>query len=58
MLIRGCDYHRGCQQIAYVDTETGEMQERRLGYREEAEQFYRALKQQPIRVREGMKASR
>jgi len=24
MLIIGCDYHPGFQQIAYVDTETGE----------------------------------
>ena len=57
MLIIGCDYHPGFQQIAYVDTETGEMQERRLGHRQEAEEFYRALKQQQIRVRVGMEAS-
>jgi len=43
MLIIGCDYHPGFQQIAYVDTETGELQERRLGHREEAEKFYRDL---------------
>ena len=30
MLIIGCDYHPGFQQIAYVDMETGELQERRL----------------------------
>jgi len=30
MLIIGCDYHPGFQQIAYVDSETGEFQERRL----------------------------
>jgi len=46
MLIIGCDYHPGFQQIAYVDTETGELQERRLGHRQEGEQFYRALKEQ------------
>ena len=27
MRIIGCDYHPGFQQIAYVDTETGELQE-------------------------------
>ena len=40
MLIVGCDYHPGFQQIAFVDTETGECGERRLSHREEAEQFY------------------
>ena len=40
MLIMGCDYHPGFQQIAFVDTETGEFGERRLTHREEAEQFY------------------
>jgi hypothetical protein len=30
MIIIGADYHPGFQQIAYVDTETGELQERRL----------------------------
>ena len=33
MMIIGCDYHPGFQQIAFVDTETGELQERRLGLR-------------------------
>jgi transposase len=55
MLIIGCDYHPGFQQIAFVDTETGECGERRLGHREEAEQFYREHKQQRVRV--GMEAS-
>jgi hypothetical protein len=36
MLIIGCDYHPGFQQIAFVDTETGEFGERRLTHREEA----------------------
>jgi len=57
MLIIGCDYHPGFQQIAYVDTETGELQERRLAHRQEAEQFYGALKEQSIRARVGMEAS-
>ena len=29
MLIIGCDYHPGFQQIALVDTETGEVSEHR-----------------------------
>jgi len=55
MLIIGCDYHPGFQQIAFVDTETGECGERRLAHREQAEQFYDSLKQQSVRV--GMEAS-
>ena len=55
MLIIGCDYHPGFQQIAFVDTETGECGERRLTHREEAEQFYNALKGRSVRV--GMEAS-
>jgi len=43
MIIIGCDYHPGFQQIAFVDTDTGEVQERRLEQREEAETFYREL---------------
>src|SRR5690348_491968 len=57
MLIIGCDYHPSVQQIAFVDTDTGELRERRLGHREEAEQFYRELKQQNLAVRAGMESS-
>jgi transposase len=57
MLIIGCDYHPGFQQIAYVDTKTGELQERRLSHPEEAEKFYRDLWEQKVRVRVGMEAS-
>jgi len=57
MLIIGLDYHPGFQQIAYVDTETGELQERRLGHREEAEKFYRDLASRGAQVRVGMEAS-
>ena len=39
MLIIGCDYHPGFQQIAFVDTDTGELGERHLVHREQAEQF-------------------
>jgi transposase len=55
MLTIGCDYHPGFQQIAFVDTETGEFGERRLSHREEAEQFYATLKERSVRV--GMEAS-
>jgi transposase len=57
MLIIGCDYHPSFQQIAFVDTDTGELQERRLEHREEAEKFYRDLVVQGMKVRVGMEAS-
>jgi hypothetical protein len=41
MIIIGSDYRPGLQQIARVDTETGELQERRLVHRVEAEKFCR-----------------
>ncbi len=43
MIIIGADYHPGFQQIAFVDTETGDCGEQRLQHREEAEKFYRDL---------------
>ena len=55
MLIIGCDYHPGFQQVAFVDSETGEFGERGLTPREEAEQFYSMLKERRVRV--GMEAS-
>jgi hypothetical protein len=39
MIIIGVDFHPEFQQMASVDTETGEFQERRLQHREEAESF-------------------
>jgi transposase len=57
MIIIGCDYHPGFQQIAFVDTESGELEERRLQHREEAEKFYRDLAGQGMKVRVGMEAS-
>src|SRR5438093_4894868 len=57
MIIIGCDYHPAFQQIAFVDIETGELQERRLQHREEAEKFYRELAAQGMKVRVGMGAS-
>jgi transposase len=58
MLIIGCDYHPSVQQIAWVDTETGECGERRLTHSGgEAEQFYRELKKKGISVRVGTEAT-
>ena len=55
MLIIGCDFHSRFQQIAMVDTETGELIERRLEHGNgEAKKFYAEL-QQPVRV--GMEAT-
>ena len=53
MLIIGCDFHPGFQQVAIFDNRTGAIQKRRLPHREEAEQFYRSLSG-PVRV--GMEA--
>jgi hypothetical protein len=39
MIIIGVDFHPGFQQIAFVDSESGEFQEKRLAHREEAEIF-------------------
>ena len=57
MKIIGCDCHPGFQQIACVDTDTGEFTERRLAHREEAEGFYRELGAQGKSGRVGMEAS-
>jgi transposase len=57
MIIIGADYHPAFQQIAFVDSETGELNEMRLEHREEAEKFYQALAAQGMKVRVGMEAS-
>ena len=57
MIIVGCDYHPSFQQIAFVDTETGELKEQRLVHREGAEEFYRARAVAGQRVCVGMEAS-
>ena len=57
MLIIGLDYHPGFQQIAFVDTETGECGERRLEHPQQAEQFYSDLRARGIQARTGMEAS-
>lgn len=54
MLIIGCDYHPGFQQVAIFDNLTGELEEKRLQHRAEAEQFYRSQAGQQVRV--GMQA--
>lgn len=54
MLIIGCDFHPGFQQVAVFDKRTGEYEQRRLKHCEEAEQFYRSLAGQAVRV--GMEA--
>src|ERR1043166_6252797 len=56
MIIIGVDYHPQFQQIALLDQDTGELQEKRLAHPGEAEKFYRALAvSQKVRV--GMEAS-
>ena len=57
MMIIGCDYHPGFQQIGFVDTETGDYGEQRLQHSEGAEKFYRDLASQGKKVRVGMEAS-
>jgi transposase len=57
MIIIGTDFHPEFQQIAFVDTDTGELQEKRLAHREEAEKFYRGLAAAGQQVRVGMEAS-
>src|ERR1700758_1348586 len=54
MLIIGCDFHPGFQQVAIFDNRTGEMEEKRLAHREQAEAFYRSLGGEQVRV--GMEA--
>jgi hypothetical protein len=39
MLTIGCDFHPGFQQVAIYDNRTGEIQEKRLQHRDEAERF-------------------
>ena len=45
MIIIGCDFHSRSQQIAWVDTETGEVEARKLEHEKgEAKRFYEGLK--------------
>ena len=43
MLIIGCDFHSGFQQLAIFDNLTGEIQEKKLLHPGEAMEFYRGL---------------
>ncbi len=54
MIIIGCDFHTRFQQIAMLDSETGEIIERQLEQPEEARLFYTGLVG-PVRV--GMEAT-
>jgi hypothetical protein len=55
MLIIGCDFHSGFQQIAIFDNQTGEILERKLLHPIEAAEYYRS---QPEPVRVGMERVR
>jgi transposase len=58
MILIGVDFHPSVQQVAYVDTETGETCERRLNHSDgEAERFYRDLERRQVRVRVGIEAT-
>ncbi len=58
MMIIGVDYHPSDQYIAFVDTQTGEGDERRLNHSDgEAERFYRELAARGVSVRVGMEAT-
>jgi transposase len=57
MIIIGVDFHPSFQQIALVEKETGEWDERQLTHREEAEKFYRDLQRKGVSVRVGMEAT-
>jgi len=55
MLIVGCDFHPGWQQVAIFDNETGEVKECKLSHSDgQAERFYREL---PAPARIGMESS-
>jgi len=54
-MIIGCDYHPSFQQVAFVDTRSGECGERKLTHQMEAESFYRNLHGQEVRI--GMEAT-
>src|SRR5271157_2625858 len=50
MIIIGCDFHPEFQQVAMVDTESGEYRQARLQQQEQARAFYAALVGKPVRV--------
>ena len=54
MIIIGVDFHPAHEEIASVDTDTGEYQEKRLAHPQEAEEFYRSLASLGKAVRVGI----
>ncbi len=56
-IIIGVDFHPEFQQIALLNTTTGETEEKRLAHPGEAEEFYRTLASAKETVRIGMEAS-
>ena len=57
MILIGVDSHSEFQQIAWLNTTTREVEEKRLAHPDEAEKFYRALASANETVRIGMEAS-
>jgi transposase len=57
VIIKGVDFQFEFQQVASVDTDSGEIEERRLQHPEEPVAFYRSLASQGKTVRVGMGAS-
>jgi hypothetical protein len=57
MIIIGVDFHPEFQQIALLNTTTGEVEEKRLAHPDEAEKYYRAFASAGETVRIGMEAS-
>ena len=57
MIFIGVDFQPAYQEIASVNTNTGEYQERRLAHPEEAEELNRSLASVGQAVRIGMEAS-
>jgi transposase len=56
MIIMGVDFHPEFQQITLIDTDTGELEERRMHHPDEAEAFHRILVGQGKTVHVGMEA--
>lgn len=54
MVIIGCDFHPGFQQIAMMDTDCGKVRQVRLAHKEEAQRFYAGLRGLEVLV--GMEA--
>lgn len=50
MVIIGCDFHPGFQQIAMVETDTGEVRQEHLSHRAEAERFYESFRGKEVLV--------